>query len=92
MRISQISRCGSLESNDIFIILEPMEGEDITINLTSTVKYQYGNQIENLIRSTLEKYQIQGVLVEANDHGALDCTIEARVEIALERAGVVIDD
>ncbi|ONI46725.1 citrate lyase acyl carrier protein [Candidatus Epulonipiscium fishelsonii] len=91
MRIEKIVKAGTIESSDISIILEPTEEDEIVVDLTSVVKHQYGASIEKTIRKILNKYNVTGVNVIANDRGALDCTIEARVETALERAGIEVD-
>lgn len=77
---------GTLESSDIMISLEPNEGKGIEIQLKSTVENQFGNQIKKVIREKLEELGVTDVLVIANDKGALDCTIKARVTTAISRA------
>ena len=78
---------GTMESNDILVSIAPAKpGEGIQIELNSPVKNQYGLQIEAAIRSVIERYGIQDILIQANDKGALDCTIEARMETAILRA------
>ncbi len=90
MKITDTARAGTLESNDITVILEPMEGDGVEIELSSSVMYQYGDAIRETIESTLKKHDITGVKVTANDRGALDCTIEARIEVALSRLGIEV--
>ena len=85
MRIRRPSVCGSLESNDILIRLQPAE-RTLEIELESIVKVQFGDAIELVIRRTLEELGVEGVAVFATDKGALDCTIRARVETAVARA------
>ena len=75
---------GTLESNDILITVD--NGEGITIELESSVKKQFGKQIEKVIRETLEKLNVENVKLTAVDKGALDYTIKARVEAACFRA------
>ncbi|QJW48540.1 citrate lyase acyl carrier protein [bacterium BFN5] len=78
---------GTMESNDILVSIAPAKpGEGIQIELNSPVKNQYGLQIEAAIRSVIERYGIRDILIQANDKGALDCTIEARIETAILRA------
>jgi len=85
MRIKQASVCGSLESSDIFIRLSPIES-DSEIHLKSIVQTQFGDAIESVIRQVLAETGIENVYVDAADRGALDCTIRARMEIAVARA------
>lgn len=77
---------GTLESSDIFIEIEPAEAEGIELKLTSAVYKQFGPQIEAVILETLKANGIENAKVTANDRGAVDCTIRARVEVAALRA------
>lgn len=85
MQITQSGTAGTLESGDIFVQIEPMADETV-IELESTVKSLYGRQIEAVIRATLAQMGADGLRLSANDKGALDCTVEARVKTALLRA------
>ena len=76
---------GTLESSDITISIEPNEGKGIEIQLKSTVENQFGSQIRKVIRKKLEELGVTDALVRANDKGALDCTIQARVTTAVGR-------
>lgn len=84
MQIKKEAIAGTLESNDIYITLS--EGEGINIKLESSVKKQFGKQIEKVIRDTLEEYDIKDANVKAVDKGALDYVIMARVKTAITRA------
>jgi citrate lyase subunit gamma (acyl carrier protein) len=86
MEIKDIGNAGTLESSDITIFIEPNKGMGIEINLKSTVENQFGNQIRKVIQETLEEIGITEALVRANDKGALDCTIRARVITAVNRS------
>ena len=83
----QPGQAGTLESNDIMITVAPAESENgITIELISPVMKQYGNKIRAAIISELTTLGISAAKVQANDKGALDCTIRARVKTAVTRA------
>ena len=83
----QPGQAGTLESNDIMITVAPAESENgITIELISPVMKQYGNKIREAIISELTTLGISAAKVQANDKGALDCTIRARVKTAVTRA------
>ena len=90
MEIKKTASAGTLESSDIMVTLEKGE-KGIEIDLTSTVEKQYGKQIRKVITETLESLGADGVKVVANDRGALDCTIKARVSAALYRAAESTD-
>ena len=87
VKLLKPSQAGTVESSDILIMLAPAElGTGIQIELTSPTMQQYGEHIKQLIAKILTEYDIQDVVVHANEKGALDCTIEARVKTALKRA------
>ena len=85
MIIVRTGIAGTLESSDIMITIAP--ADEITVNLISSVSQFYGESIMATIKGVLEELNIKGAMVEAVDHGALDCTIRARVFAASERAG-----
>lgn len=84
MEIKQTSVAGTLESSDIMITVEPAAKRNII--LESSVEKQFGNQIRALINQTLDRLQVEDVKVIAQDKGALDCTIQARLVTALHRS------
>lgn len=86
MKIIKDSIAGTLESCDIQIMLLSNEDRGIEIELKSSVEKQFGRQIRKVINETLEKLEIDNAKVVANDKGALDSTIRARVECAAYRA------
>jgi len=86
MVINKISKAGTLESNDIYVIIMPNEEGGIVIELESMVMKQFGAEIERAIRETLEDLEVKDAIVKAQDKGALDYTIRARVETAVKRA------
>jgi len=87
MNIIKPAKAGTMESNDIYVSIFPNEGKGIDITLESSVIKQFGDQIEEAIRDTLEKLNVKDAKITAMDRGALDCTIRARVETAVKRAG-----
>ncbi|MDD4503421.1 MAG: citrate lyase acyl carrier protein [Clostridiaceae bacterium] len=85
MKILKPAKAGTMESSDIYVMVHPNEG-GIEINLESIVMKQFGDQIEKVIRETLEDFKVENILVVAKDRGALDYTIRARIETAIKRA------
>lgn len=82
------AQAGTVESSDILIMLAPADaGTGINVELVSPTMQQYGAHIKNLITQTMIGHGISDVQIHANDRGALDCTIKARVITAIERAG-----
>lgn len=86
MKFIKNASAGTLESNDIMIMVAANEDGGIKIELESIVEKQFGRQIRKVILETLEKLQIDNVEIIAKDRGALDCTIKSRVACAVYRA------
>jgi citrate lyase subunit gamma (acyl carrier protein) len=81
------AQAGTIESSDVLIMLAPAEvGTGIQVELVTPTMQQYGAHIKNLIITTLKAAGITDAQVHANEKGALDYTIEARVKTAIKRA------
>ena len=85
MKILRNAVAGTMESSDAVVTIFPSDA-GLQINLTSTVEAQYGASIYKLVKDVLERMDIDSAIVSINDHGALDCTLRARVETAVIRA------
>lgn len=85
MEIKNPATAGTMESSDIMVTLTPVDHET-SIELESSVEKQFGDQIRDVIRQTLDRLGITKVDVSAVDKGALDCTIKARTVVAAYRA------
>ena len=85
MDIKREAMAGTLESSDIMVTVQPSSG-GIQIDLNSTVEGYYGDSIRATMREVLEQLGVQNAAVSAVDHGALDCTIRARMTTAVKRA------
>jgi len=79
----KIGIAGTLESNDAMITVKEAVGIRIVIH--SIVDLLFHDQIEKTIRNTLKANHIDNIEVLCEDRGALDYTIRARLETALER-------
>lgn len=86
MKFVKNAVAGTLESNDIRVMVVANDNAGINIELDSVVEKQFGRQIRKVIMETLEKLQIDNVKIVAVDRGALDYTIRARVACAVYRA------
>ena len=86
MEIKKIAKAGTLESNDIYIMVMPNDEGGIELDLESIVIKQFGDEIRKTIRDTLNDLGVEKAIVKAQDKGALDYTIKARVETAVKRA------
>ena len=89
----KLVQAGTLESNDIHITAEIKPAYGIQIELSSAVLAQYGHDIEQSIRKIITQSGIQdGLHIVANDKGALNCTIDARMKTALARLGLMVKE
>jgi citrate lyase subunit gamma (acyl carrier protein) len=86
MNISKVAKAGTLESNDILIMVMPNENGGIELELESIVMKQFGEQIKKVIIDKIKEMDIKDISIKAQDKGALDYTIAARVETAIKRA------
>jgi citrate lyase subunit gamma (acyl carrier protein) len=86
MKITKVAKAGTLESNDILIMVAPNEDEKIELQLESIVIKQFGEQIEKVILDKIKEMGVENISIKAHDKGALDYTIAARVETAIKRA------
>ena len=86
MDIVRNAVAGTLESNDVLVSVTPGQGQlDITVQ--SIVLEQFGDAIRAAVEGACEDQGVTDAKVTIEDRGALDCTIRARVETALKRAG-----
>ncbi len=84
VEITKMAKAGSMESNDIMIMISPGDG-DIAIELDSVVYKQFGDDIKNVIIETLKDEGVESAKIIAKDKGALDFTIKARVKACVRR-------
>jgi citrate lyase subunit gamma (acyl carrier protein) len=90
MEIIRKAIAGSVESSDVLVEVSP--GGGIEIELASIVMNQFGERIRAVIAETLRDMGIGNAHISADDHGALDCVIRARLETALRRAAVPAEE
>ena len=74
---------GTLESSDCMITMK--KADQNTIEVDSIVFEAFGQQIKAVIESALLEANINNVTVICQDKGALDYTIKARMQTAIER-------
>ena len=86
MNITKVAKAGTLESNDILIMVMPNDLGRIELELESIVMPQFGEVIRQVIVNKAQEMGIEGITIKAQDKGALDYTIGARVETAIKRA------
>ncbi len=84
MNPTKVAIAGTLESSDVMVRVRP--AETLTIEIKSPVLEQFGEDIRKTVLEVLAERDITAADIEVVDRGALDCTIRARLETALERA------
>ena len=85
--IIQEAQAGSEAKSDILVMLEPAEqGSGIRILLQSPVELEFGRQIRQTLQAVLKENGVTDAVVKAQDKGAMDFTIRARMETAVRRA------
>lgn len=83
MNIKKQAQAGTTESNDCIVRVKP--ASELIIKINSPVKYEFGDQMEKVIKDCLREKEIDKIQVELDDNGALDCTIKSRLETAIGR-------
>lgn len=86
MKITKIAKAGTLESNDILIMVLPNDSGKVELELESIVMQQFGDVIREVILHKVKEMGIDSITIKAEDKGALDYTIGARLETAIKRA------
>ena len=83
MEIKQSASAGTMESSDAYVEIEP--GTGLQLQLESVVMGQFGDAIEETVRSVLSELSVENANVRVVDRGALECVLRARVETAVFR-------
>lgn len=86
MNIVKVAKSGTLESNDILVMVIPNENGGVELELESIVMKQFGEQIKKVILDKVKEMKVDNITIKAQDKGALDYAIAARVETAIKRA------
>ena len=88
MKVLRNAVAGTLESNDVLVAVSP-GGGSVQVDVESIVLEQFGPQIVQAVEEMAKEMGVTDAVIRLEDRGALDCTIKARVETALRRAGEV---
>ena len=83
MEILKSASAGTMESSDVYVEIEP--AQNLSVQLESVVRAQFGEQIESVIMDVLRENAVDKANVRVIDRGALECVIRARVETAIIR-------
>lgn len=81
------AQAGTFESSDVLFLIEPLpEKSGRKIELFSTVLHQYGESFNKIVTEMLDDYALTDIHIIARDKGALEPTIKARLETAINRS------
>lgn len=86
MEIKVKAVAGTLESSDMYIIIEP-NATGIELEIESVVMGQYGDDIKRVILESLKELGVTSAKVLVNDKGAIEPVIKSRVQTVVTRAG-----
>ncbi|NMA69228.1 MAG: citrate lyase acyl carrier protein [Desulfitobacterium sp.] len=88
MKIKQTAEAGALVSNDVLVTVTPNEegGVQVQLETKNVISKQFGNQLQQVVKDKVAEMGVEDVVVKVQDKGALNYTIRARVQTALERA------
>ena len=88
MKITNFGQAGTVESGDIRIQIEANQGQGVVVELNgkSVVMKQFATQMKSVILEKIKFFNLDDVTLKAQDNGALDYVIRARVETAIKRA------
>lgn len=85
MEIKVRAVAGTLESSDIYIILEPNDN-GIELEMESVVMGQYGEDVKRVIMESLEELGVTSGKLLVNDKGAIEPVIKSRIQTVVTRA------
>lgn len=85
MKIINRAVVGSLESNDVMITIEPLKN-NLEISIESIVYDQFHEDIKRAVEDICNEFEVKCAKVSVNDRGALECTLKARMEVAIMRS------
>jgi citrate lyase subunit gamma (acyl carrier protein) len=61
VKIIKTAVAGTMESSDIMLTIQPIDSQEIHIDLESSVEKQFGRQIRKVITDTLSHLNVNGV-------------------------------
>lgn len=85
MEIKVKAVAGTLESSDMYVIIEP-NATGIELEIESVVMGQYGDDIRRVILKSLEELEVTSAKVLVNDKGAIEPVIKSRIQTVVTRA------
>ncbi|PQP79750.1 citrate lyase acyl carrier protein [Candidatus Phytoplasma phoenicium] len=78
--------CGSLESGDVLLTIEPNTDNKLNIIIQSPFIRQFGYRIKQITETTLKDLNILSCNLVIKDQGAIDDVLIARLMTIVQRA------
>ncbi|MDR3331363.1 MAG: citrate lyase acyl carrier protein [Synergistaceae bacterium] len=82
--IIRTASAGSLESSDCLVTVTPAEANE-TAHSGANGRL-FASRTARLVAETLKTYGVTNARIQIQDQGALEMTLRARIETAIERA------
>jgi citrate lyase subunit gamma (acyl carrier protein) len=84
MIINKKALCGTENKSDCLVSIEP--ANELNIEIQSKVEKLFGPALSQTVHEVVEEHHIEKACIVVKDFGALDWTIRARLECAIQRA------
>ncbi|MGL4672012.1 MAG: citrate lyase acyl carrier protein [Cetobacterium sp.] len=85
MEIKVKAVAGTLESSDVYVIIEP-NSTGIELEIESVVMGQYGDDVKRVVLESLDELGVTSAKVLINDKGAIEPVIKSRIQTVVTRA------
>ncbi len=85
MEIKVKAVAGTLESSDMYVIIEP-NATGIELEIESVVMGQYGDDVRRVILESLKELGVTSAKILVNDKGAIEPVIKSRIQTVVTRA------
>lgn len=85
MEIKVKAVAGTLESSDMYIIIEP-NATGIELEIESVVMGQYGDDVRRVILESLKELGVTSAKILVTDKGAIEPVIKSRIQTVVTRA------
>ena len=80
----ETAQAGTLESSDCLVTVGPAEGRILDVRGGNAKLF--AERTRRVVDEVLKRYGLRDVRVQIQDQGALEATLTARIETALDRA------
>lgn len=85
MILLRTASAGTLESSDCVVTVSPAEGLELDYKGANSAVFAERTRL--LVEDVAAQYALKGARISIQDQGALEITMRARIETAVERAG-----